>query len=111
MIEYLTLSIKTTSTRTWVLAFVVDASFRVWTIRILHAFWSATDVWIANVIGWAGTRTSAITLGADGVHSARRWVAGHGWQFGYRSYEENVCIKLVYAYKDTALITNDNSYL
>lgn len=73
------LALRVDSARSYarVLAIVVDASFRLRAIRVLHALRSATLVRIADVIGQAGARASAVTFFALGVHAARRRVAWH----------------------------------
>lgn len=60
--------------RTWILAFVIYAGFRLITFGILYTFWSASSVWISVVFRYASARTNAILFLADGISSA-------GWRF------------------------------
>lgn len=60
-----------------VLALVVDAGFRVSAIRVLHALWPTTLVWVTGVIGQTSARARAIAFFAHGVRAARRRIARH----------------------------------
>lgn len=75
MIINLTLSVDPARAHARILAFIVDASLRVRTVRVLYAFRSATLVRIAGVIGQAGARARAITLFTHGVCTAWRRIA------------------------------------
>lgn len=73
MVDHLTNSVLSASSRTRVLTFVPDASSVRWAIGVQHAFRSTSFVRITNVIFDTGTGTSSILFATYGVSAARRW--------------------------------------
>lgn len=71
MIIDLALSVNSARSYAWILALVIDASFRVNAIRILNTLRSAALVGITSIIGQTSTRSRAITLFTYGVRATR----------------------------------------
>lgn len=64
MIDYRTFGINVTRANTCarILAPHIEASLIKWTIRILYAFGTTSQIWIAVVVFHANTRTNTIPL-------------------------------------------------
>lgn len=76
MVDHLALCILSTNSRTWILAFGVDACPIRWTISVHNTFRSASLVGITRIIQYALAWTCAILFSANGVRSAWIW---HTW--------------------------------
>lgn len=69
MIGHTTLGIQATNTRTWILAFLVDARSVAWAIRIDHAFGTTTAIGIPKVLRQASAGAGAITFTTLGIRA------------------------------------------
>ena len=76
MIDYLTLGINATDTGTRVNTMKILACARAWAVSIDGTFRAAGNVWVAEIFWDALAGGGSGTVAANGVVSARGWVAG-----------------------------------
>lgn len=85
MIKHLTLGVLSTNTGTRVSAFIVWTRLVSSAVIVRHTFWSTTAIWIAEIVGQAGTWPGSVTLFAHSIRAAwwrgarlSRWFIEYG---------------------------------
>lgn len=71
MVDYLALSILSTSSRTRIFAFIAHARFVRGAVSIDNALWSTAFVWISVIFRQTNAGASSILLFANGIGAAR----------------------------------------
>lgn len=70
--------IRGAHTRTWIFAFIVQASTMAGTVAVCDTFRTTTTVRISEVIGQTCACTGTVSFGAHGIRAARRRMAWLG---------------------------------
>lgn len=71
MIDYIALGVYATSSRTWVLTFIVAARSTFRAVAICHTFWTTFNIWITIVLRQASTKTGTILFPTNSICTAR----------------------------------------
>lgn len=80
MVYHLTLCILATYSWAWINASISYTRLIRRAIGVQCTFWSTTFVWIAEILGYALTRTGAVLFTANSVRATWIWNARiHGW--------------------------------
>lgn len=79
VIHNLTYCILSTCSRTRIFTFAVQASQIWWTIRVQYTFWSASFIWISDIILNAWTWSSSVLFSAVGIWATWTWRTWIGW--------------------------------
>jgi hypothetical protein len=72
VVDHLTVGIRSASTRTRIFAFIVNAGFVGWTIRVEYALGPATFVRVSDVIRETNARPGSVLFSTLSVCTARR---------------------------------------
>ena len=111
MVDHLALSIDTTQARAWVNTMQVPAGTCRRTIRVDCTFRSACNVWISKIVLDACTSGSSVAILAQGILTARRWVARVrtlGWDYWCWNYKHS-CSNMLYDIQWAVIVKTQHS--
>lgn len=94
----LTLGILSTSTRTWILAFVSNAGTIRWTVWVHYTFGTTSFVWVSKVLRETLASANIVLFATNGIRSTRTrhtWCEFLSRNVGCNSYRLVVCVCVV----------------